>query len=96
MTAVFKCQTCEHVFDEEAPEIDEPLPTTGLDFGQALAAMRDGKSVCRAEGWETGNCIRIHGNSFEAKTELYDWGECYLNETDILATDWRVVTEDEM
>ena len=44
------CGECGAIYNttvHERCELCHPLPTTNLDFGQALAAMRDGKVVQR-------------------------------------------------
>lgn len=71
-------------------------PTTNLDFGQALAAMKDGKMVQRDN--ERSMVLAIKpvqtGGETISATDGDKWWWAQLGNTSILATDWRVVTEE--
>lgn len=68
-------------------------PTTGLDFGQAIAAMREGRRVAQGAG-EDRMHLRINEESLEQTWPPWEWrwSDCHnVPEERILATDWEVV-----
>jgi hypothetical protein len=76
-------------------EYEAPPKTTGLDFGQALAAMREGKRV-RRSGWpdhikrERRNGITLERGLILTKDE-HSETSILLCGSDLLATDWEVI-----
>lgn len=85
---------CESEFTEDCTRCGEN-PTTDLDFGQALAAMRAGKVVaiesCPSRQY------RIARGVFQSRLlEVSTWHTVdVMDATEILATDWRIVEEEE-
>ncbi len=77
------------LFGEFRPHPATPGPTTGLDFSQALAALRAGKRVRRkGEQWHlvlatAGVATIRYRNGFDDY-----WASTQM---DLLATDWSVV-----
>jgi hypothetical protein len=66
--------------------------TTGLDFGQALAAMRRGEWVVTNSTPNMG--YRIHDGLIQCSIIGAEWYPCGIEAWKLLATNWRIVAKD--
>jgi len=75
-----------------------------MDFGEALAAMRDGKAVVKRSGWDRDVSITMIGGEIAYRTNsasmkqfdnlrnLTTSRSCLADE-DIAATDWQIAND---
>lgn len=71
------------------PPIGQPAPTTGLTFGDALVALREGRRVRRAAWLHPAYHVYIDPRYPGRLTYMYD--KAALTDEDLLAGDWIVL-----
>ena len=93
------CGECGAIYNttvHERCELCHPPPTTNLDFPQAWAAMRDGKTL----GFYAGVAYRTNGTQLEVYGFLFSegrrvWGSATAIKWEyVMRTDWRIVKEE--
>lgn len=82
-------------------DVVEKSPTTDLDFGQAIRALKDGRKVCRS-GWNgKGLYVQLHkGGDYEfsellpfmvIKNTSNSFNTWVPSIADTLAEDWQII-----